>query len=161
MGKVKIEVFTFAVIILFGCLGLAADKSASDRSFKAELSGNEEVPPVETEAKGKATFQFSQKGDQLTYMLSISQIKDVTATYICAGRKGENGALVVELFSEPKKEDVSGTLLAEGKIEPYLLFGPLLGGSVRSLVQLIESGSAYINILTKKYPLGEIRGQIK
>jgi hypothetical protein len=130
MGKLRIEAFTFAVIILLASLGITADKSASERRFKAELSGNEEVPPVETEAKGKATFQFRQDGDQLTYMLSISQIKDVTAAYICAGRKGENGALVVELFSEPKKEDVSGTLLVEGKIEPYLLFGPLLGGSV-------------------------------
>ena len=29
------------------------------------------------------------------------------------------------LFAEPKKEDISGTLLVEGQVEPYLLVGPL------------------------------------
>ena len=161
MEKLRLETFIFAAIILFASSGAAADKSVGGRSFKADLSGSEEVPPIETEAKGEATFQLRQEGDRLTYMLSISQIKNVTAGYICAGRKGENGALVVKLFSKPEKEDISGILLVEGEIEPYLLFGPLLGGSVQSLVQFMEAGNAYINILTKEHPDGEIRGQIK
>jgi len=161
MGKLKVEAFTFAVILLLTCLGGAADKSGGQHSFKAELSGSEEVPPVKTEARGQATIQVSKGGNQLTYVLSISHIKGVTAAYIQAGRKGENGPLVIELFPEPKKEDIGGTLLAEGKIEPYLLVGPLQEGSVHSLIQLMEAGGAYINILTKKHPNGEIRGQIK
>jgi hypothetical protein len=68
---------------------------------------------------------------------------------------------VINLFAEPKREDVSGTLLAEGKAEPYLLIGPLKGKSLHSLIQLIEAGEAYVNIQTKKHPDGEIRGQIK
>ncbi len=157
----KLTTIIFAAIILFASSGAAANKSIGERSFKAELSGNEEVPPVRTEARGEATFRFGQEGDRLTYILNISQIKNVTAGYICAGRKGENGALVVKLFSEPEKEDISGILLVEGEIEPYLLFGPLLGGSVQALVQFMEAGNAYINILTKEHPDGEIRGQVK
>ena len=161
MGKLKIEAFTFAVIILFTSLGAAADQSAGERSFKAELSGNEEVPPVTTEAVGTGTFQISEGENIMTYKFIISHIKGITGAFLCKGKKGENGAIVLDLFREPKKEDISGTFLAEGKIEPYLLFGPLQGGSVESLIRLMETGEVYINILTRKHPDGEIRGQIR
>jgi hypothetical protein len=161
MERLRIEAFALAGIVLLASLGIAADKSAGERSFKAELSGSEEVPPVKTEAVGTATFQISENGNTITYRLTVSHIKDVTAAFICKGKKGENGAIVMELFKEPRKEDVSGTLLAEGKVEPYLLIGPLLGGSSNSLAQFMETGEVYINILTKKHPDGEIRGQMK
>ena len=161
MRKPRIGVIAFAVIILLASLGIVVGKSAGERSFKAELSGNEEVPPIKSEAAGLATFQISQDGNTMTYSLIISHIKDITGALICKGKKGENGGIVMDLFRETKKEDISGTFLAEGKIEPYLLFGPLQGGSIQSLIQLIETGEVYINILTRKHPDGEIRGQIR
>lgn len=127
MGKLKIEAFTFTVIILLASLGIAADQSAGEHSFKAELSGNEEVPPVNTEAVGTATFQISEGGNRMTYKFIISHIKDITGAFLCKGKKGENGAMVIDLFREPKKEDIGGTFLAGGKIEPYLLFGTAAG----------------------------------
>ncbi len=161
MHKLGLQPSAFLFIVLFVSLGMAADKSASERIFKATLSGNEVVPSVKTNAKGEAKFQFRREGDNLTYRLTISNIKDVTAAYIQKGKKGENGPSVMKLFSEPRKEDVIGSLLAEGKVEPYLFVGPLKGKSIDSLVQLMEAGEAYVNIQTKKHPDGEIRGQIK
>ena len=161
MQRVKGGLLTFLIIILFTSLGVAADKSTNHHSFEASLSGNEEVPPVQTKAKGEAKFQFSKGGDKLTYTLIISNIKDVTTGCIQKGKNGENGPPVINLFAEPKKEDVRGTLLAEGTIEPYLLIGPLKGKSVNALIQLMEAREAYVNIKTKKHPDGEIRGQIK
>ncbi len=161
MGKPRIEASAFAVIIWLASLGIAAGQSAGGRSFNAELSGNEEVPPIKTEAAGTATFQISEGAKTMTYTLTLSHLKGITGAFLCKGKKGENGAIVMDLFREPRKEDVSDTLLAEGKIEPYLLFGPLLGGSVQSLIQLMETGEVYINILTKRHPGGEIRGQVK
>jgi hypothetical protein len=161
MRKVTAWLFIFLLIPLFSSLGMAADKSMSDRSFKATLSGNEAVPPVKTEAKGEATFQIRQGGEIVTYKLIISNIKDITAVYIQKGEKGKNGPPVIDLFTEPKREDVTGTLLAEGKVEPYLLIGPLKGKSLNSLIKLMEAGEVYVNIQTKKHPEGEIRGQIK
>jgi hypothetical protein len=154
--------FIFLFIILLAFLGVAADSSSPDeRTFRAKLSGSQEVPFVNTEAEGEVEFQISGSGDTLTYRLTISHINDITAAYIHRGRKGEKGAPVADLFAEPKKENISGTLLAEGKVEPYLLTGPLKGEPLRSLIQLIEAGDAYVNIQTKKHPEGEIRGQIK
>ncbi len=151
----------FLSFMLFASLGTAADKSMGERTFRANLSGSKEVPSVNTEAEGEAQFQVSGSGDTLTYKLTISHIKDVTAAYIYRGKKGEKGSPVADLFAEPKKENISGTLLVKGKVEPYLFVGPLKGKPLASLIQLIEAGDAYVNIQTKKHPEGEIRGQIR
>ncbi len=135
--------------------------SISERIFKASFSGGEEVPLIRTEAKGEVTFRVSEGGDTVTYKLTLSNIKDIAAASVQKGKKGENGPPVMNLFTESAREDVSGTLLAEGKVEPYLLIGPLKGKSLDSLIRLIEAGEAYVNIQTKKHPDGEIRGQIK
>jgi hypothetical protein len=161
MRKVTARLLVFLSIMLFASLAMGTGKSLAERSFEANLSGNEEVPPVQTNAKGDAKFQFSREGDKLTYRLTISNIRDVTAGCIQKGKRGENGPPVINLFTEPKKEDVTGTLLAEGKVEPYLLIGPLKGKPLHSLIQLMEAGEACVNIQTKKHPDGEIRGQIK
>jgi len=58
---------------------------------------------------------------------------NVPDAYIQKGKKDENGPPVVNLFAESTREDVSGTLLAEDKVEPYLLIGPLKGKSLDSL----------------------------
>jgi len=161
MHKLGLQLSVFLFVALFLSLGMAAGKSASERSFKATLSGSDEVPLVDTQAKGEAAFQVSKGRDIVTYKLTVSNIKDVTAAYIQKGKRGKNGPPVMNLFTEPKKENVSGTLLAEGKVEPYLLIGPLKGKSVNVLIELMEAGEAYVNIQTKKHPDGEIRGQIK
>jgi hypothetical protein len=161
MQRVKVGLFTCLIMILLASLGAAANNPTGQRRFEANLSGNEEVPPVQTKARGEAKFRFSKEGDNLTYTLNLSNIKDVTAAHIQKGKKGENGLPIINLFTEPKKEDVTGTLYAEGKVEPYLLIGPLKGKSVDSLIQLMQSEEAYVNIKTKKHPDGEIRGQIK
>jgi hypothetical protein len=161
MRRVKSGLSIFLLIVLVVSFGMAADQLTSSHIFKANLSGNEEVPPVKTEAKGKATFKFSKGCDPSTYMLRISHIRDVTAAHIHNGKKGENGPPVIDLFSESKKEDISGMLLVEGKIEPYLLIGPLKGKSLNALVELMEAGEAYVNVHTKRHPEGEIRGQIE
>ncbi len=160
MRKVTAWLLVFLSIALFASFAIGTDKLSGERSFEASLSGNEEVPPVETKAKGRAKFQFIREGEKLTYTLTLSDIQDVTAAYIQKGKKGENGPAVLNLFAEPKKEDVKGTLFAEGKVEPYLLTGPLKGKSVDSLIRLMEAGEAYVDIETKKHPNGEIRGQI-
>jgi hypothetical protein len=160
MRKLRLQL-SVLLLIVFVSSGFAADKSMSERTLKATLSGNEEVPPVKTKAKGEAKFQFSKEGDQLTYTLILSGLRDVTSAYLQKGREGENGPPVIDLLPEPKREDASGTILAEGKVEPYLLIGPLKGKSLNSLIQFMEAGEVYVNIQTKKHPDGEIRGQIK
>jgi CHRD domain len=159
MGKLEVQGIIVLSMVLLASLG-SADQSGSGSSFKARLSGDEEVPAVQTQARGEAKFELTEAADGLTYSIMIENIKNVTSAQIHQGRRGENGPPVVELFVEPKKENINGTLLAEGKIEPYLLTGPLKGQSLCCLVQLMETGETYLTIQTQNHPDGEIRGQI-
>ena len=61
------------VAILSAVLATAGVAYADDLKFEAELSGAEEVPPVETEGEGEAKFEsdgtsvdFELKWDDLT-----------------------------------------------------------------------------------------------
>jgi len=50
--------------------------------------------------------------------------------------------------------------LAQDNISSIDLTGPLKGMQISDLVKLIQDNDAYVNIQTRQYPDGEIRGQI-
>jgi hypothetical protein len=133
--------------------------AAADTSFRATLSGKQEVPRVKTPAKG--TLKLDLSDGELTYELDAEHITSPTAASIHMGRRGENGPPVAGIFGGPTKLGAFSGILAEGVITEKSLLGDLEGKSVADLVRLIKSGNAYVNILTETYPAGEIRGQIK
>ena len=162
MERKQVKLFFFLLIILFATFGATVDTSFNNPAFKARLVGGKELPPVQTKAHGEVTLQLNNGRDKLTYNVIISNIKDITGAYIHQGKKDQqSGPTVVDLFNEPKREDISGTFLADGVIEADMLIGPLKGKSLDSLIQLMEAGEAYINVYTKDHPQGEIRGQIE
>jgi len=148
------------VIIFLLVVGLSTNGLAAEKSFKATLSGGETVPPITTRAKGEATFELSKNGEKLSYKVKVSHIENVTATHIHMGKKGENGPPIALISAKSEKHKFRGTL-AEGTITLKELMGPLKGKTVKDLVAEIQSGNAYLNVHTEKYPNGEIRGQIK
>jgi hypothetical protein len=161
MGKLNIHVYIIFSMVMVVCLGMAANKQRSDCIFRAKLLGNEEIPPVKTKAKGDITFKFNRGEDDLTYKLTLTDIEEVTAADIRVGRKGMNGGPIVTLLTEPRKLEVSGALYAEGKIAAYQLLGSLKGESLDRLLQMMKAEETYVSVSTKRYPDGEIRGQIE
>ena len=148
------------LIVFLLVVGLATIAFAAGNSFKAMLSGSEDVPAVKTMAKGEAVFTLSKDGKELSYKVTVSDIEDVIVAHIHLGKKGENGPPVALITNEKKAGKFSGTL-AEGKITANELMGSLMGKSVKELVEQIKEGNTYLNVHTDKYPGGEIRGQIK
>ena len=55
---------------------------------------------------------------------------------------------------------ISQGLLSQGNITAANLEGPLAGQQLADLVDIMDNGTAYVNVHTKDFPLGEIRGQI-
>lgn len=130
-------------------------------AFEAKLSGKEVVPAVETKTTGEADFKLSKDGKELTYILKVKDIENVTAAHIHTGMMGKSGGPVAGLFKGPKKEGKFSGDLAKGTITDKTLVGPLAGKTIGDLVEMIKSGGAYVNVHTDKYPDGEVRGQIK
>ncbi|MBK5276516.1 MAG: CHRD domain-containing protein [Desulfuromonadales bacterium] len=156
MKKVKLLLFVILATILTVSIGFAAEKS-----FKAKLTGKDEVPSVKTKAKGEIEFKLSKDGRELSYKLKVKNIENPTAAHIHLGMKGKSGPPLANLFGGPKKEGTFSGNLSEGTIMAENLSGDLMGKSLADLVQLIKSGETYVNVHTDANPNGEIRGQIK
>jgi len=152
----KIQMMLLACMVM----ALAAlPAAAREKVYRAKLSGDQGVPKVNTPARGELKITYT--GKEMTFRLSLSRITSPTAAHIHRGRKGENGTPVAGLFGGPPKLGSFDGVLAQGAISNESLMGDLEGRSIADLARLIESGEAYVDVLTVTYPLGEISGRIK
>jgi hypothetical protein len=136
-----------------------------ERSFVAQLSGSQEVPPNASRARGVATFRLSGDGTELTYRLVVANIENVTMAHIHLAPADANGPVVAWLYPDaPPAQLIPGRtqgVLAEGIITGASLVGPLAGQSLQALIDQLVAGNAYVNVHTSQYPPGEVRGQIR
>lgn len=78
------------------------------------LSGQEEVPPINSQATGIA--EFTVIGESVEYTVNASDIQGVTAGHIHSGKQGENGPVGITLLkNESPANEVSetGTITAD------------------------------------------------
>jgi hypothetical protein len=158
----------FVVAALCVVAASAAEAAPPEqRNFRAPLSGSEEVadPPVETNARGQATFKLSSDGTELHYRLIVANIENVTMAHIHLAPAGANGPVVAWLYpSEPPPQLIPGRtngILATGVITAGDLVGLLAGASLDDLIGELRDGNAYVNVHTSQFPAGEVRGQIR
>ncbi len=151
-------------VLILGISLLVPAALAQKTKFTATLSGKDQVPAVDTSAKGEATFQLNSAGDALTYTITVTDIEDASAAHIHMAPVGKNGQPVVMLYPtdvSPAKAGKYSGVLATGTITAASLIGPLHGKTVADLVEQINAGNTYVNVHTKAHAGGEIRGQIK
>jgi len=133
--------------------------------FTAQLSGSNEVPPVTTAGSGIASFQLVPIGHQqaIKYHLNLKNMNGVTGAHIHSCKVVENGPVAATLFNPrmngPPTGPING-LLTGGTLTSSELTGPLAGKTMDSLVSMIRSGDAYVNVHTTQNQNGEVRGQI-
>ncbi|MTH69686.1 CHRD domain-containing protein [Agromyces bracchium] len=145
---------------------------AADSTWTAQLSAGEEVPTNDSLARGAAVFKLSADGTELDYRLIVANLENPVAAHIHLAPEGVNGPVVAFLYgpAAPDGGRTSG-VIATGTITASNLVGPLAGASLDDLVEMIESGGAYVNVHTNDgeapvtnlpgdIPAGEIRGQI-
>lgn len=146
----------------FGDTGVVLRIAPADRpapNFRAHLRGEAEVPPVETDAQGEATFAFTDDATVLNFRLLVANIEDVVAAHIHCAPDGVNGPVGVTLFSGgPVSPD---GVLAEGTAAAPDASNACNWEDVGDVLTAIENGYAYVNVHTLAHPPGEIRGQIR
>lgn len=152
----------FVTAVGLGGVGLAttgvATAGGHPRNFRAHLSGENEVPPVDTDAQGQAVFQLDRSGTELTYKLIVANIENVVAAHIHCAPTGENGPVGVTLFSGGPTSE-AGVLAEDTVTDPD--DGNACGWeTLDDVVDAIENGVAYVNVHTLANPPGEIRGQV-
>ncbi len=159
-----IVIVALATIIAGATIGFPTSAFAGEEEqqerFIAELTGVEEVPPVnDTSAIGVAEFNLGQ--DNIMYAVNVTDIENVTAAHIHRGQVGENGPIVITLFKgdDPTTAVTTG-VLSEGNITATNLEGPMAGQLLSNLTSAMQNGQTYVNVHTQQNPNGEIRGQI-
>ncbi len=128
------------------------------QKFTAHLFGDQQVPPVQTNASGMAWFKPMQ--DNVWFNITITDIQGITMAHIHSGKQGENGPPLVPLYKSDTPSGPIVGLLAKGNITADTFQGPMVDKPISNLITAMQNGEAYVNIHTQKHPDGEIRGQI-
>ncbi len=170
----KTLTITIAAISIFAVLlAPLVQVQAARQNFTAVLSGAQEVPTRDTEARGLAKFQISTDGSTIRFRLAVANIQNVIMAHIHLAPEGVNGPVVVFLYGpvDPAAGRAHG-ILSHGTITASDLTGPLEGRPLSELLDAMTSGNAYVNVHTNDgigpantgpgdFPGGEIRGQIQ
>lgn len=127
--------------------------------FNATLEGSQQVPPVNTTARGQAVIKFLENKNAVSYRLSLRNIQRMFQAHIHMGRRGTNGPVIAPMFNGSPGISVNQANIM-GTITQSELTGPLEGRTIEDLVAEMEAGNTYVNVHTEPNPDGEIRGQI-
>jgi hypothetical protein len=165
--KLRLSAYSIHIALALGIASAVCNPSMllnqeqvafAQEDFSApNLTGANEVPPVNSTASGTTVFINNQTF--IEYDISVSDLYNATAAHIHQGRAGNNGPIVVTLYNTT---DPSPGLFGgfSGNITASLLEGPLRGHELSELIDIMSNGQAYVNIHSIKYKNGEIRDQI-
>jgi hypothetical protein len=127
---------SLAAVLLVAGAALAAD-------MKVKLTGDQEVPPVQTAASGSGTITV--KDDKSVSGSVTTKGMKGMAAHIHEAPAGKNGPVAVPLEKKSDNEFVvpAGVKLTD---EQY---------------QALKAGNLYVNVHSDAHKNGEIRGQLK
>jgi len=124
-------------------------------TYVARMTGAAETPANNTKGTGTATFTLD--GKKLQFTVDVHDLTGApTAAHIHVGAAGVAGPPVYT-FALKAGSGMSGTI-STGTVD--LARDASAGVSGDSLTKLLNNGNAYVNVHTKNFPAGEIRGQI-
>ena len=155
------------------------------QSYIANLTGDNNIPPVNTNAMGIVKFitnDYYYDNNELYYEINLTNIhSDVGKVEVHWGKMNENGPSVVTLYQKTTSlpseicctsadsENERTKLFFNGTVFTQAFeFGPLAGSkNITDLVKLFNNGSAYVQVYTYHPDSlslfgmdSEIRGQI-
>lgn len=142
---------------LIGSLALAALASCNGnggangedrfRSYTATLSGDQEVPPVDTEATGTGSFTLDVDARVMVVAVSFSGLSGpITAAHFHVAPPGASGGVIIDLTEDFAGDD-------DGFVQGAVTF-------TAAQIADLDAGNVYINLHTETNPDGEIRGQL-
>ncbi|HEX9318033.1 MAG TPA: CHRD domain-containing protein [Nitrososphaeraceae archaeon] len=153
-----VAVILIATIITLTCpLLLPCPAHALGQKFLATLSGEKEIPPNNSSARGWVWME--DLGGSIEYTINVTRLDKVMAAHLHTGEVGRNGDPIVTLFHTGPTGITNGTL-ARGNITSSKFQGPMSGKSIEDLLNKMTQGKTYINIHTGSFPDVELRDQI-
>ena len=132
--------------------------------FHIHLTGDQQVPAVNTTAFGFAEVQLSEDNNTLSFEVVVCNIANVIASHIHVGAAGTNGPVVLPFFGSPSPFNSTRgcDILAEGtRTSDNLVARPDAGiNTWTDFINALIAGNTYVNVHTTAHTGGEIRGQL-
>jgi hypothetical protein len=161
-----------AVIGSMVALLAAAVPATADESFKARLSGAEEVPPVTDQGTtGKFEIQFNRDYTQGEFTLRVDAGLRITQAHLHCGAAGTTGPVIIWLagvppaFPSPAANengwDVDGKWVSNTTVTNANIVNTLCGSTLRQIADAMNAGRVYANVHSVAVPTGVARGQIE
>ena len=99
--KLLVLVMTVAIAsITLVSTGLTPSQVFANVYFMTNMTGQQEVPPVDTKAVGEAILtQDLPLNQTMHYYVNVTGSQGITQGHIHTGAEGENGPIVVTLFN--------------------------------------------------------------
>jgi CHRD domain len=140
---VRRALFALTALVCMAWVGSAA---AATISFKVQLIGAAQVPPVTTAGKGTADLTWDPSTRVVTWDITYSGLTSpVTMAHFHDAPVGKNGPVAVWLSKQGTAPN-----------------GPIKGKVTLTPAQAtqFEAGDWYVNVHTRDNPAGDIRGQV-
>ena len=134
-----------AIVALAGCAGMRDKMPAwmpGSGAIKVSLTGAEEVPPVNTQAKGSGSFRVAEDGT-ISGSVTTEGVQGMMA-HIHQGAKGQNGPVIVPLTKSGDTYTVpEGRKLTQPQMDA------------------LKAGNLYVNVHSPQNKGGEVRAQLQ
>jgi len=138
---------SLSICLALFALQLQARHNTGEIMFTSILTGEAEVPAVNTEARGVATFNMNGTMDTLFVNGTFAGLSGkVTGAHIHEAPKGSSGGVLIGLTTFVKGNQLMGFVTGESL--------------TKSNLKAMLDGNTYLNIHTEANPAGEIRGQL-
>lgn len=149
------------VLTLFGFSCALSINASADELFKADLSGDQEVPQLVTAASGTAMFRLDKSETSIEIQLRVDSGIALTQSHIHCGPTGANGPIVVFLAGlHAAGLDVNGKWVSNAFLTDGSIVNTACGATIQELAQSMRTGNTYVNVHSHAVPSGEVRGQI-
>jgi hypothetical protein len=148
--------------LAFASTALAHDGLDRDgRQFEAQLRGENEVPPVATDTRGRFEVHLSGDGSSAEYTLRVSDGVRLTQAHFHCGQAGVNGPVIVFLAGlHVPGWDVDGRWISNATLTNANVVNPECGTTLADIFEQAKIGNVYVNVHSGAHPAGVIRGQL-
>ena len=141
---------SYLVAAILGVLAfiLTVNVGFAQLSFRTDLVGEAEVPPIFSESTGSALI--AGNGSSLKYQLNVTSLDKVTDVSLYKGDDSENGEVLVSLLNSTEPSGVVEGKLVEGTINSSSILAPLANLTTNVTLNLPAPGN--ITNLTSAVP---------
>ena len=141
---------SYLVAAILGVLAfiLTVNVGFAQLSFRTDLVGEAEVPPIFSESTGSALIAGNDSS--LKYQINVTSLDKVTGVSLYKGDDSENGQVLVSLLNSTESSGLVEGKLVEGTINSSSILAPLANLTTNVTLNLPAPGN--ITNLTSAVP---------